>query len=134
MTRKRRRYTGVRPGKKTGSWIINYYDHAGARHCKAFKGTEAEAAKACRMLLAQQDRIKAGLEAPPTAKPEVSTLHQLWEVFKADQSLKVKSGSMSAKSLERSEHSYKALLGYDPALASQQLDRIKSADFEAFEI
>ena len=107
--RTRRRYTGVRPGKKTGSWIVDFYDHAGVRHQKTFRGSESDAAKTRRLILAQQDRIKAGLESPPDAPSKVVTLHQLWEAFKADRMLKVKSGSMSEKSLKRCQNTYNAI-------------------------
>ena len=133
-TRKHHRYTGVRPGKKTGAYLIDFYDHRGIRHQKTFYGSEGDAAKTRRMILAQQDRIKAGLESPPNAPSRVMTLHQLWEAFKADRTLKVKSGSMSEKSLKRCQNTYQALLEYDPSLPSQRLTQIKPADFEAYKI
>ncbi len=132
--RKHHRYVGVRPGKQTGSYLIDFYDYQGIRHQKTFYGSEADAAKTRRMILAQQDRIKAGLEAPPDAPSKVLTLHQLWQAFTEDRQLKIRSGSMSAKSLLRNLITYNAFLECDPALRSRRLDQIKPADFEAFKI
>lgn len=134
QNRKRYRYAGVRPGKKTGTFLIDYYDWRGTRHQQTFFGSEADAAKVRRSILVRQDKIKTGLEAPPGAKANVLTLHQLWKAFEADRQLKISSGSMDAKSLERVFNTYRALLGYDTGLQAKHLDQFKAADFEGFKI
>lgn len=55
--RKSYRYTGIRPGKPPGSFIIDYSDHNGKRHQIKFNGSEKDAVKQRRMLLAKRDRI-----------------------------------------------------------------------------
>ena len=133
-TRKRYRYTGVRPGKASGTWYVGYTDWRGVRHQTTFTGSEADAAKLRRSILVQQDKIKAGLEAPPDAPSKVVTLHQLWEAFEADRRLKIDSGSMEESSLSRCRNTYAALLEYDLPIKSRRLDKIKPADFQGFKI
>ncbi|MCK4822819.1 hypothetical protein KA005_44060, partial [bacterium] len=58
------RYPGVRPWKKPGVYRVDYIDHNGRRHQKTFHGTESDAVKFRRAILAKVDRINAGLEAP----------------------------------------------------------------------
>ena len=74
--RKHYRYTGVRPGKKSGTWYVGYTDWRGGRKQKTFTGSEADAAKVRREILVTQDKIRNGLQAPPEAKAKVITLHQ----------------------------------------------------------
>ena len=76
-TRKRYRYTGIRPGKTTGTWNIAFRDWRGGRHQKTFHGTETDAAKVRREILVEQDKIRNGLKAPPEAMVKVITLYQL---------------------------------------------------------
>ena len=81
--RKKPRYAGIQPGKKPGSWRIDYYDWRGKRRLETFTGTEADAARVKRNILVKQDRIRAGLEAPPEAPAKVVIVHQLWEAFES---------------------------------------------------
>ncbi len=76
-TRKRYRYTGIRPGKTPGTWNIDFYDWKGGRHQKTFHGTETDAAKVRREILVKQDKIRNGLEAPPEPKIKVITFNML---------------------------------------------------------
>ncbi len=134
VKRKRPRHAGVRPGKKPGTWYIDYLDWKGIRHQKTFTGSEADAAKVRREILVMQDKIRNGLQAPPEPKAKIITLYQLWESFEADRRLKIDSGSMSESSLTRVRYTYKALLKYDKDLKARQLGEIGAADFEAFKI
>ena len=45
INRKQYRYNGVRPGKKSGSFIIDFYDHNRQRRQITFYGTERDAVK-----------------------------------------------------------------------------------------
>lgn len=132
--RKKHSHAGVRPGKKPGSWVIDFYDHLSARHSKTFYGSEADAVKVRRAILAKVDRIKAGIEIAPEEKAKILTLYQLWEAFQADRQLKIQSGSMASKSLERVKNGYNSLLNYDSSLGAKRLDQLKAADFEAYKV
>ena len=132
--RKQPRYAGILPGNRPGTWRIDYYDWKGARRNKTFAGTEADAARVKRNILVEQDRIKAGLEAPPEAAPQVVTLYQLWQAFEEDRRLKIDSGSMSASSLKRHRYTYRAFLDFDASLAARRLDKLGAADFDRFKI
>ncbi len=128
------RYPGVRPGKKPGIYIIDYIDHNVIRHQKTFHGSESDAARYRRALLAKVDRIRAGLEAPPRAEAVILALADLWILFEEDRLLRIRAGNMSERSLERCGNSYNALMEYDPLLAVKRLDNIKLGDFEAFKV
>lgn len=97
---KKQRYRGVRL-KRSGVFIIDYNDHNGVRHQKTFRGTETDAARFRRSLLTKVDRIKAGLELAPEEQNGPLTFNELWLKFKQDRQLKVNSGSMEQKSLDR---------------------------------
>jgi len=130
---RKHRYSGVRPAKQLNTWIIDYIDHNGKRHQKSYHGTESEAVKVRRGFLAKVDRIKAGLEAPPQEKTVV-TFNDLWVDFYDNRKLKVESGSMAPKSLERYKTSVTTLYSFRAALKNTRLDRITSRDLEAFKI
>ena len=133
-TRKQPRYAGILPGNRPGTWRIDFYDWSGKRRNKTFAGTEAEAARVKRTILVKQDKIKAGLEAPPEAPAKAVTVHQLWEAFEADRLLKIDSGSMSESSFTRCRNTYDAFLEYEPGIKARRLDEVASADFEGFKI
>ena len=132
-TYRNHRYSGVRPAKQPNTWIIDYIDHIGKRHQKSYRGTESEAVKVRRGFLVKVDRIKAGLEAPPQEKTVV-TFNDLWVDFYDNRKLKVESGSMAPKSLERYQTSVTALYSFRAALKNTRLERIRSRDLEAFKI
>ena len=131
MTYNKYRYPGVRRGKKAGTFLIDYMDHQGKRHQQVYHGSESDAAKVRRQILAKVDRIKAGIESPPEAK-KVQSFGDLWEHFWNDRLMKVRSGTMVMTSLERNRNSIDAILGYDPSLKNAPLDQIDYADIEAF--
>ncbi len=128
---KKHRYPGVRY-KRPGTYVIDYIDYNGERHQKTFHGTEAEAARVRRQLLAKVDRIKAGLEAVPEPRAALPTLSELWEEFTTNKQLKVQAGSMNARSLARYKDNYNALKAYDPLLVDKRLEWLAVADFEEF--
>ncbi len=128
------RYSGVRSGRKPGSFFVDYIDHKGKRHQKIFYGTEPDAAKYRRALLVKVDRIKAGLEAPPEVAVAVPTLHELWKIFKKDRELKIRVGNMSKLTLGRCKNSFDNFIEYNSELESVPIDEIPSAEFESFMI
>ena len=132
-TYRRHKHSGVRPAKQPNTYIIDYIDHNSRRKQISFHGTESEAAKVRRGFLVKVDRIKAGLEAPPVIDKIVS-FDDLWVDFKANRSLRVESGSMAPKSLERYETSMNALYSFNAKLKNTRLDKILSSDIEAFKI
>lgn len=134
INRKQYRYNGVRPGKKSGSFIIDFYDHNRQRHQITFYGTERDAVKQRRQLLAKRDRIKSGIEIAPEVDKSNPTLNRLWEIFRNNRQLKVDSGSMKQESLDRYKCSMNALIDFRPELNNFQINRIKSMDIEAFKV
>ncbi|MEE9572184.1 MAG: tyrosine-type recombinase/integrase [Candidatus Neomarinimicrobiota bacterium] len=134
INRKQYRYNGVRPGKKSGSFIIDFYDHNRRRRQITFYGTERDAVKQRRQLLAKRDRIKSGIEISPDVDKSNPTLNKLWEIFRNNRQLKVDSGSMKQESLDRYKCSLNALIDFRPELTNFQINRIKSRDIEAFKV
>ena len=134
INRKQYRHNGVRPGKKSGSFIIDFYDHNRLRHQLTFYGTERDAVKRRRQLLAKRDRIQSGIETAPEMEKSNPTLQSLWEIFSNDRQLKVDSGSMKQESLDRYKCSLNTLIDFRPELNNFQINRIKSMDIEAFKV
>jgi len=131
--KRKHKYTGIRPKGKPDTFTIDFRDHNRKRHQITFHGSESDAAKYRRAILAKVDRITAGLEKPPEAAKQID-LATLWNAFTEDRRLKIKSGSMRPRTLERCTNSYDALLRFRPSLANYRLDKINSADFEEFKI
>jgi len=134
INRKQYRYNGIRPGKKSGSFIIDFYDHNRQRHQITFYGTERDAVIHRRQLLTKRDRIKCGIEIAPGVEKSNPTLNRLWEIFRNNRQLKVDSGSMKQESLDRYRCSMNALIDFRPELNNFQINRIKSMDIEAFKV
>ena len=130
----RYRHRGVRPGRTPGTFILSFMDHNGRRRQKTFHGTESEAAKVRRHLLAKIDKIKYGLEPAPEKVPVHITLSQLWEEFYAAKQVLVASGTMAPKSLERYRHSLYALYGYNALLVDTKLEELTTDDLEKFKV
>ena len=126
------RYPGVRPWKKPGTYRVDYIDHNGLRHQKTFHGTESDAVKFRRAILAKVDRIKAGLEAPPEEAVSIPTLDELWQSFEEDRLLKINAGSMSERTLERYRNSYQALMEYQSTIGDTVITEIQPSEFEAY--
>ncbi len=131
---KKHRHPGIRPWKKTNSYIIDYIDHNGQRRQKTFYGTESEAVRARREILAKVSRIKAGIEAPPELKKSVLTFRDLWSEFEDEKRLKISSGSLSQRTLERYEDSYNAFVEYNPNIENKPIDKINPSDLEKFKV
>lgn len=131
---KKYRHPGVRPWKKPGTYRVDYLDHNGLRHQKTFHGTESDAVKYRRAILAKVDRIKAGLEVPPEEAVSIPTLDDLWQSFEEDRLLKINSGSMSERTLERCRNSYHALMKYQSALGNKRITDIQPSDFESYKV
>ncbi len=126
------RYPGVRPWKKPGTYRVDYIDHNGLRHQKTFHGTESDAVKFRRAILAKVDRIKAGLEAPPEEAVSIPTLDELWQSFEEDRLLKINAGSMSERTLERCRNSYQALMEYQSTIGDTVITEIQPSEFESY--
>ena len=129
---KKYRYPGIRPWKKPETYRVDYLDHNGLRHQKTFHGTESDAVKYRRAILAKVDRIKAGLEVPPEEAVPIPTLDELWHSFEEDRLLKINAGSMSERTLERCWNSYKAFTEYQPILRNTPITEIQSSEFESY--
>ncbi len=134
INRKQYRYSGIRPGKKSGSFIIDFYDHNRKRRQITFYGTERDAVQQRRQLLAKRDRIKSGIEVAPEVEKVNPTLNKLWEIFRNNRQLKVDSGSMEQESLDRYRCSINALIDFRPELNNFKINIIKSMDIEAFKV
>lgn len=134
VKRKQYRYNGIRPGKKAGSFIIDFCDHNRKRHQITFYGTERDAVQQRRQLLAKRDRIKSGIEVAPEVEKVNPTFKKLWEIFRTNRQLKVDSGSMEQESLDRYKCSINALLDFRPELNNFKINVIKSMDIEAFKV
>ena len=134
IKRKKYRYSGIRPGKKTGSFIIDFCDHNRKRHQITFYGTEKDAVQQRRQLLAKRDRITSGIEVAPEVEKVNPTLNKLWEIFRNNRQLKVDSGSMEQESLDRYRCSINALIDFRPELNNFKINAIKSMDIEAFKV
>ena len=132
MKYKHHRYPGVRPAKQTGAWTLDFIDHNHKRKQVTYKGTEADAVKHRRALLAKVDRIKANLEAPPEAKAKEITLGQLWEAFEADRRLKIDSGALQQSTLNRCRDTFRAFTAYDEGFSARLLTSFVGADITAY--
>jgi integrase len=132
-TYKKHRHPGVRP-RSPGVFIVDYIDHNGKRHQKTFHGTEIDAARFRRQLLAKVDRIKAGLEPPPEEQKALPTLAELWQEFQQDRQLKVDAGSLEQSTLTRYGDAVKAVESFDSDLMNQPLDQLEPSSFERFKI
>ena len=133
-TYKRHKHPGIRPGKQPGTYTIDYQGHDGVRHQETFKGTAHDAYVYRSDIISGVEKIKRGMM---TAPEEKKTLAELWTAFMVDREAKIDAGEMSRKSLERVEHSYKALLTFDPSLGMQLIEKIGSKifrDFKAYRI
>jgi len=126
------KHPGIRPGRKSKSFVIDFIDHNKKRRQKTFYGTESEAVKARHQILAKITRIKAGIELPPEKTNDRLTLKKLWKLFEEDRDIKISVGDMSQKSIDRCKNSYNALNLSNPALDDQYIDNIKSKDIEEF--
>ncbi len=131
---KKYRHSGVRPGKKPGTYLIDFIDHNGIRHQKTYHGVESDAVKCRRAILVKVDRIKAGLELSPESASPALTFMQIWELFREDRLMKVSSGSLAPTTLERNKNAIEALFSCDKSLQGTPIDEITPADFEAFKI
>lgn len=131
---KKHRHPGVRPGKKPETFRIDYYDWEGKHRSTIFHGTEVDAARYRRAILAKVDRIKNGLEPPPAQTEDPPTLLELWEDFYGENQFRVKSGSMKERSLERYRNSLEALLDFNPQLGNTLITGISWKDFEEFKV
>ena len=134
MKKKQYRHPGVRPGKKPGTFRIEYYDWDGTRKTKIFQGSETDGARFRRSILVQVDKIKHGLVAPPKSLNMPQTLIELWDSFENEYNMKVKSGSRSGRTLARYRNAIDAILDYSPDLAQKQLKKVTGHDFEGFKI
>ncbi|MFC1543066.1 tyrosine-type recombinase/integrase [Candidatus Neomarinimicrobiota bacterium] len=128
-TYKRHKHPGIRPGKQPGTYTIDYRGHDGARHQETFKGTAHDAYVYRCDVISEAEKIKRGMM---TAPGEKKTLSELWLTFVEDRNAKIGAGEMSIKSLERVEHSYKALLAFDPSLEARLIEEIGSKVFRDF--
>lgn len=132
--RRKYRYPGVRPGKNPGAYRIEYYDWDNTRRTKVFHGSESDAARLRRSIIAKVDRIKNGLELPPARKKQPITFSELWKKFYNDNQIKVDSGSLEQSSLNRYKFSVNALFDYDLSLENKLIAEIDWKDFEGFKI
>ncbi|MFH1851073.1 MAG: tyrosine-type recombinase/integrase [Candidatus Neomarinimicrobiota bacterium] len=133
VARKPKNLPGITPGKRPGTYRIQYYDWNGSHRTKVFNGSLPDAVKLRRSLLAKVDRIKNGLEAPEK-KTIIITLGDLWEEFQKEYQLKVDSGSIEPSSFIRYKFSIEALIEYQPALESKSVADIGWKDIEEFKI
>ena len=133
VANKTRNHPGIRPGKRPGTFRIQYYDWNGSHRTKIFNGSLSDAAKLRRSLLAKVDRIKNGLEAPEK-KTTIITLGDLWEEFQKDYQLKVEAGSIEQSSYKRYKFSIDSLFDYQPALVNKNIKYFNWKDFEGFKI
>ncbi len=129
-TYKKHRHPGVRP-KGTGKWTIDFMDHVGKRHQRVFKGSEKDAVKFRNSLILRVDRIKAGLEAPPSRRT-VPTLKKLWEEFRTHRQMQVMAGSIQQSTLTRYHATIKALKQSRPTLLNQPISKITARDIESY--
>ena len=74
------KYPGVRK-KSAGNFILDFIDHNGKRRQKLFHGSELEAYRARNAIISRRDKIRAGIEAPPSIKKDKPTLSKVWELF-----------------------------------------------------
>ncbi len=128
-TYKQHKHPGIRPGKRPGTYTIDYQDHNGTRHQETFKGTAHDAYVYRCNVISDVAKIGHGMMVAPEEK---KTLSELWTAFVVDRETKIDVGDMSRGDLERVGHSYKALLKYKPSLEAQLLDEIDSKVFDGF--
>ena len=134
MAQKVKKHPGIRPGHKTGTFRIDYYDWDGMRRTKTFHGSHSDAIKLRRSIITKIDRIKNGLESPPDAIRRPLKLSELWDQFHSDYQLKVKSGSIEQSSLTRYIYSIQSLYEYNSALERKLTSRINWKDFEGLKM
>ncbi len=134
MKRNTQNTPGIRKGVKPGSYRIDYYDWDKVRRTKVFHGKHSDAIKLRRSILAKVDRIKNGLESPPSVSEAPRRMGDLYEKFCADYSLKVKSGSIEQSTLDRHMQSIRALFAYNHSLENKLINNVSWRDFEKFKI
>ncbi len=130
MAQKSKKNPGIRPGIKSGTYRIEYYDWDRTRRTKIFRGSHSDAVKLRRSIITKIDRIKNGLESPPSAEQRPIRLSELWDQFYSDYQIKVKSGSIEQSSLNRYMYSIKNLYEYDSKLERKLASHINWKDFE----
>ena len=133
VAKKTRNHPGIKPGKRPGTYRIQYYDWNGSHRTKIFNGSLSDAAQLRRSLLAKVDRIKNGLEVPEKIST-ITTLSDLWEEFQKDYKLKVESGSIEHSSFIRYKFSIDALFDYQPTFGNKSLEYFNWKDIEGFKI
>jgi len=133
--RRKHRYPGVTKGIKSGTFIIQWEDHKGIRRTRTIHtSSEREAHIFRQQILIRKDRIKYGFKPLPEMRQKDLMLSELWDNFQISYQLKVDSGSMKQKSLDRIRQSVEALIDYYPTLASTLITKISKEDFEGFKI
>lgn len=131
-TRKKHRYTGVRP-RSPGKWIIDYRDHNDKRIQKVFRGIESDAANFRRQLLVRRDKIKAGLvPAPETLR--VHSFNDIWNLFVNEKEMKISTGSLSSKTLKRYKNTKSALDKYHKEISSADIKLFEPTIIEGFKV
>lgn len=125
------KYKGVRK-KAPGKYILDFIDHNRKRRQKIFHGTELEAYRSRNAILAKRDRIRAGIEAPPSIEKRKPTLKEVWKLFTNNRQQLVDSGSMKPSSLKRYSYVQKAISSYCSRLHNTSIDKISANDIINF--
>jgi len=125
------KYPGVRK-KSAGKFILDFIDHNGKRRQKLFHGSELEAYRARNAIISRRDKIRAGIEAPPSIKKDKPTLSKVWELFTKHRQQKVDTGSMKSSSLKRYNSVRKAIAGYSKKLLNTSIDKVTANDIINF--
>jgi integrase len=125
------KYPGVRK-KSAGKFILDFIDHNGKRRQKLFHGSELEAYRSRNAIISRRDKIRAGIEAPPSIVKDKPTFNKVWELFTKHRQQKVDTGSMKAGSLKRYKWVCKAIAGYSKKLLNTPIDKISPDDIINF--